>query len=78
MVSHAARLGLKLSGQLAGELVACTGNAPGVIDQELRKLLDRLGGSGKPTAEQIRAGIESEFDKVTVWPQDDSPSRAVA
>ena len=30
------------------------------------------------TAEQIRAGIESEFDKVTVWPQDDSPSRVVA
>jgi hypothetical protein len=30
------------------------------------------------TAEQIRAGIESEFDKVTVWPQDDAPSRAVA
>ncbi|HAK93735.1 MAG TPA: DNA polymerase III subunit delta [Planctomycetes bacterium] len=55
VLRHAARLGLTLSPPLAGELVACTGNAPGVIDQELRKLLDRLGGSGKPTAEQIRA-----------------------
>jgi len=30
------------------------------------------------TAEQIRAGIESEFDKVTVWPQDDATARAHA
>jgi 2-oxoglutarate ferredoxin oxidoreductase subunit beta len=30
------------------------------------------------TAEQIRAGIESEFDKVTVWPQDAAESPTVA
>jgi 2-oxoglutarate ferredoxin oxidoreductase subunit beta len=28
------------------------------------------------TAEQIRAGIETEFDKVTVWPQDDAAPQA--
>ncbi len=55
VVRHAARLGLTLSAPRAGELVACTGNAPGIIDQELRKLLDRLGEGGKPTAAQIRA-----------------------
>jgi 2-oxoglutarate ferredoxin oxidoreductase subunit beta len=29
------------------------------------------------TAEQVRAGLEAEFDKVTVWPQDDG-ARAAA
>ncbi len=53
VVKHAARIGVKLTPPLAGELVACTGNAPGVIDQELKKLLDRLGKGGTPTAEQI-------------------------
>jgi hypothetical protein len=30
------------------------------------------------TSEQVRAGLESELDKVTVWPQDDTPARQVA
>jgi 2-oxoglutarate/2-oxoacid ferredoxin oxidoreductase subunit beta len=30
------------------------------------------------TAEQTRAGLESEFDKVTVWPEDETPARRVA
>jgi 2-oxoglutarate ferredoxin oxidoreductase subunit beta len=30
------------------------------------------------TVEQIRAGLEGEFDKVTVWPQDDAATRAPA
>ncbi len=30
------------------------------------------------TSEQIRAGLESELDKVTVWPDEDAPSRQVA
>jgi len=30
------------------------------------------------TTEQIRAGLESELDKVTVWPDDDAPTRRVA
>jgi 2-oxoglutarate ferredoxin oxidoreductase subunit beta len=28
------------------------------------------------TAEQIFAGLESEFDKVTIWPQDAAPQAA--
>ncbi len=55
VIKHAAGLGLTLSPPLAGELVACTGNAPGIIDQELRKLRDRLDGKGRLSAEQIRA-----------------------
>jgi hypothetical protein len=30
------------------------------------------------TSEQIRAGLETELDKVTVWPDDDAPARRVA
>ena len=31
-----------------------------------------LRGAGKPrTAETIRAGLEAEFDKVTIWPDED-------
>jgi hypothetical protein len=30
------------------------------------------------TAEKIRAGLELELDKFTVWPQDDSRQRQVA
>src|SRR4029453_1655983 len=30
------------------------------------------------TAEQIRAGLEAELDKVTIWPQDDAPAREAA
>ncbi len=55
VVTHASRLGLELSSQLAGELVALTGNAPGVIDAELRKLRDRLGPGTRPTADHILA-----------------------
>jgi DNA polymerase III delta subunit len=55
VVRHAARAGLKLTPPLAGELVACTGNTPGVIDQEIKKLLARLGKGATPTAEQIHA-----------------------
>jgi DNA polymerase III delta subunit len=55
VLRHAARLGVKLTPPLAGELVACTGNAPGTIDQELRKLRDRLGKGATPTPEQIQA-----------------------
>ena len=40
---------------------------------------DDLRGVGPlRTAEQIRAGLESELDKVTVWPDDDAPARQVA
>ena len=40
---------------------------------------DDLRGVGPlRTAEQIRAGLESELDKVTVWPDDETPARRVA
>ncbi len=40
---------------------------------------DDLHGVGaQRTAEQIRAGLEAELDKVTIWPQDESPARAAA
>jgi 2-oxoglutarate ferredoxin oxidoreductase subunit beta len=40
---------------------------------------DDLHGVGPlRTAEQIRAGLESELDKVTVWPGEDAPARQVA
>ena len=55
VVEHAGRLGVKFSLPLAGELVALTGNSPGVIDQELRKLRDRVGSDRRPTPEDIAA-----------------------
>ena len=36
-----------------------------------------LRGAGKPrTAERIRAGLEAEFDKVTIWPEAGAAQRA--
>jgi hypothetical protein len=36
-----------------------------------------LRGAGQPrTAERIRAGLEAEFDKVTIWPEDGAAQRA--
>jgi DNA polymerase III delta subunit len=55
VVEHAAGLGLRMPLPVAGELVSLTGNAPGVIDQELRKLRDRIGANATPTAEHILA-----------------------
>jgi len=54
VLQHARRLGVKFTLPLAGELVALTGNAPGLIDQELRKLRDRVG-SRRPAPEDIAA-----------------------
>jgi hypothetical protein len=30
------------------------------------------------TAEHIRVGLEAELDKVTIWPEDDTPAREAA
>lgn len=55
-VRHAGRLGLKMTPPLAGELIALTGNSPGNIDQELKKLKNRLPPSEKiPNSAQIQA-----------------------
>ena len=62
---HARRHGLKLTPALAGELVALTGNAPGVIDQELRKLAERVGVDRTPTSAQIQALVpDTRHDSV--------------
>jgi DNA polymerase III delta subunit len=57
---HAARLGLAFTAPLAGELLALTGNAPGVIDAELRKLRERIGPDQRPTTEQILALVPDQ------------------
>jgi 2-oxoglutarate ferredoxin oxidoreductase subunit beta len=65
----------------AREIASCEDPVPvGILYQNPEvPCYEDLRGAGKPrTAEAIRAGLEAEFDKVTIWPDGAGAERRAA